>query len=122
MDDLKKRRFKAGFIDLFCIPFLIFFVIGTLHKAQPPLSVTILISTLWLVIRDLFDGAGPGKRLCKLKVIKKSTGEALDKKDFFIGLVRNIMLAIPFFYLFFKFISFNLKHIKKFNGFVFLSI
>jgi uncharacterized RDD family membrane protein YckC len=98
MDDLKKRRFLAGFIDLMCIPFVIFFTLGTLHRAPVPNVILIVIGTVWLIVRDLFDGAGPGKRLYKLKVIHKETGKTLDKKDIIIALYRNLLIAIPFFF------------------------
>jgi len=98
MDDLKKRRFLAGFIDLICLPFLIFVILTYLHRAQLPVFVIIFIETVWLTVRDLFGGAGPGKRLYKLKVIRTDTGEVLTRKDFVIGFYRNLLLAIPLFF------------------------
>lgn len=105
MDSVKKRRFLAACIDLFFLPAVIFFVLGYLNQKPAPVYVAIIINITWLSVRDIFDGAGPGKRLCKVRVIRTDTGEALQPHDFVIGFFRNILLAIPFVLVFGFFIE-----------------
>jgi uncharacterized RDD family membrane protein YckC len=105
MDSVKKRRFLAAFIDLFVIPSIFFFVLGYVNQGPAPIYVAIIINITWLSVRDIFNGAGPGKRLCKVRVIRVDTGEALQPNDFLIGFLRNILMAIPFVLVFGFFIE-----------------
>lgn len=95
MDRYLQKRFLAAFIDLFCVPFVIYFVIGYLNRGNPPLYITVAVNIFWLAVRDLFNGAGPGKRLCSLRVIRRDTGQPLQTKDIPHALLRNILLYIP---------------------------
>lgn len=99
---IKTKRIIAAFIDLVAIPFLLFFAIGFSYTPNIPVYVSILFNVVWFSMRDLYDGAGPGKRLMHLKVVLAETGEALSYQTAVRGFLRNVLFMIPFFW----FISF----------------
>ena len=89
----KGRRFAAGIIDLIIIPIVLGLVLGLLLLGVPNgvrSVILVLVNIVWLIFRDVVYS--PGRAMVGLK-ITSLTG---DKVTLAQGLIRNILLIIPF--------------------------
>ncbi|MBU1862165.1 MAG: RDD family protein [Candidatus Omnitrophica bacterium] len=95
----KGKRFLAAIFDLVVIPVLLGVVAGLiLLNASVGVrnGVLIIVNVFWMSCRDLFNGAGPGKRMAGIKVISAETKQPLTFANWGQGFMRNILLVIPF--------------------------
>lgn len=98
-DARRGKRFAAAVIDLFLVPLFLGIIFGLVLIAVPPMArniILVLVNIGWMAIRDSFNGAGPGKRMVGIKVVKADTGEALTFANIKEGLIRNVLLYVPF--------------------------
>lgn len=99
------RRFLAYFLDnilllgvTYGVGLPLMFALGPEESGPAALNLIGLASTVGFVVRDpVCGGAGPGKRLFSLRVVKKEDGES--KLSYGQGLVRCFGHMIPFFNL-----------------------
>jgi len=96
MQSIKKRRFLAALIDLLVIPAIFIVAVTVSLRSELPLYVQVFFNVVWLSIRDMWGGAGPGKRVMHLQVVLQETGEPLSKQTLVHGVLRNLLLMIPF--------------------------
>jgi uncharacterized RDD family membrane protein YckC len=92
---LKKRIF-AAIIDCMFIPGFIGLVINILLMLTTPVISNFVgfgVVIIWFSFKDqLFDGAGPGKKMFGLRVISKLNNEKITIAQ---GFLRNILLFVP---------------------------
>ena len=92
MNDLTKRRALAWIIDMLASA-LVLYIIGhmtpiRLHVAGW-LSLSTSLQCTYLVCRDCFAGASPGRRLMNIRVADEHTGLMPSLRD---CIVRNLVL------------------------------
>lgn len=92
MNDLTKRRALAWIIDMLASA-LVLYIIGhmtpiRLHVAGW-LSLSTSLQCTYLVCRDCFAGASPGRRLMNIRVANEHTGLMPSLRD---CIVRNLVL------------------------------
>lgn len=92
----KGKRFLAAIFDLVIIPILLGVVAGLVLINAPDAlrnTLLVLVNVAWMTLRDIRNGAGPGKKMAGIKVVNAETGEC---PTFGQLVVRNITLIIPF--------------------------
>lgn len=89
-------RFLASLFDLIIVPIILGVVFGLLFFAAPPALrnvVLIFVNVAWTCLRDMIGGAGPGKRMAKIKVISVDNGGVPTLRKL---IIRNLLIWIPF--------------------------